>query len=395
MAIGFEKILIAPRSPWQNPFVARLIASAFPRRAEDRALAILADVPDAQVPDNDDWCERRWTAQRWARALRTVAGELGLQVVTLAWYPNVQSNNADLPAVAWDWDGDPGRIEAAGLAAQGRAIPMEEILAAHQLILAPTDFSTIAPLKLKARQHRFRAATMPGFSAAMIPALRLDYGEIDRRVQSLKRRLDRAAAIEIKFVADGATHRLHLDVRHRTAHASSGLFPEPGIAGNLPSGEAYFVPYEGEKGEPSQTAGMLQVQLGDEVVVYRVEANRAVAVESRGPLSAAEAEKILVEPAYANVAEAGFGVLADMGIRPIGELLLEEKLGLHIAFGRSDHFGGTIGVADFSSPGAVIHIDRIYIPEVQPRVAVPFVDLVYEDGARERLMENGRYRTRA
>ena len=34
-------------------------------------------------------------------------------------------------------------------------------------------------------------------------------------------------------------------------------------------------------------------------------------------------------------------------------------------------------------------------PEVQPRVTVPVVDLVYEDGTRERLMENGRYQALA
>ena len=184
---------------------------------------------------------------------------------------------------------------------------------------------------------------------------------------------------------------MHLDLRFRTAHASSGLFPEPATAGNLPSGEAYIVPYEGEKGEPSRTAGVLPAQLGDEVVLYRIERNKAVAVESPGPASAAEAEKIRTEPAYANLAEAGFGVLAAMGIQPIGEMLLDEKLGLHIAFGRSDHFGGAVGVKDFSSPDKVIHIDRIYIPETQSNVAVLFVDLVYEDGTRERLMEHGRY----
>ena len=121
-------------------------------------------------------------------------------------------------------------------------------------------------------------------------------------------------------------------------------------------------------------------------------ANRAVAVESKGPISAAEAEKIRVEPAYANLAEAGFGVLADMGIRPIGELLLDEKLGLHIAFGRSDHFGGAVGPRDFSAPSEVIHLDRIYIPATQPRLRVSSLVLAYPDGTREEVMEEGRFR---
>jgi len=269
------------------------------------------------------------------------------------------------------------------------------VLGSHQILLAPTEFSTTAPLKLQAKTYGYRAATMPGFAASMLPALRLDFGEIDRQVQALKRRLDRATGADVEFAVGGAVHRLHLDLRYRTAHASGGLFPEPAMAGNLPSGEAYIVPYEGEKGEPSRTAGLLPVQLGSEVVLYRIERNKAVAVESRGPKSAEEAEKIRTEPAYANIAEAGFGVLSAMGIRPIGEMLLDEKLGFHIAFGRSDHFGGAIGPKDFSSPDKVIHIDRIYIPETQPQVQVRSIDVLDADGSRERLMENGSYTGRA
>jgi phosphoribosylaminoimidazole-succinocarboxamide synthase len=33
-----------------------------------------------------------------------------------------------------------------------------------------------------------------------------------------------------------------------------------------------------------------------------------------------------------------------------------EKLGLHIAFGRSDHFGGQVGAAKFSKPEEVVHV---------------------------------------
>ena len=36
----------------------------------------------------------------------------------------------------------------------------------------------------------------------MIPALRLDYGEIDRRVRLLKDLLDRSRTAELEFVVD-------------------------------------------------------------------------------------------------------------------------------------------------------------------------------------------------
>ncbi len=71
--------------------------------------------------------------------------------------------------------------------------------------------------------------------------------------------------------------------------------------------------------------------------------------------------------------------------------MLDEKLGLHIAFGRSDHFGGAVGVKDFSSPEAVVHIDRIYIPETAPRIHVDAVNLIYPDGSSLELMRDGEY----
>jgi leucyl aminopeptidase (aminopeptidase T) len=164
------------------------------------------------------------------------------------------------------------------------------------------------------------------------------------------------------------------------------------VAGNLPSGEAYIVPYEGElEGDPSRTAGIMPVQFGSEVVRYRIEQNVAVGVISQGPKSLEEATLLKQEPAYGNLAELGLGVLSAFGIKPIGEILLDEKLGLHLAFGRSDHFGGQVGPAQFSSLDAVIHIDRVYVPETQPDVKVLSVDLQMADGSALALMRDGEY----
>jgi leucyl aminopeptidase (aminopeptidase T) len=184
---------------------------------------------------------------------------------------------------------------------------------------------------------------------------------------------------------------MHFDLRWRAAHASSGRFPELGTAGNLPSGEAYIVPYEGEAGEESRTAGTLPVEIDGEAVLFTIRANHAVTVEGDGPAAQAERAHLAAEPAYGNMAELGFGVLADFGLEPIGEILLDEKLGLHVAFGRSEHFGGAVGPKDFSSPAAVIHLDRIYIPQAQPRIGVNAVVLGFADGRRETVMAGGAY----
>jgi hypothetical protein len=88
----------------------------------------------------------------------------------------------------------------------------------------------------------------------------------------------------------------------------------------------------------------------------------------------------------------GFGVLGAFGLFPIGKILLDEKLGLHIAFGRSEHFGGRIGPEDFSSPEEVIHLDRIYIPETQPRIKVASLVLHMENGTQETIIQDDKYK---
>jgi leucyl aminopeptidase (aminopeptidase T) len=236
---------------------------------------------------------------------------------------------------------------------------------------------------------------MPGFSDAMVPALRLDWMEIHSRCRALKEELDAAEGAEIATTALEEDHLLYLDLRHRSAHASGGMIAEPGVAGNLPSGETYIVPYEGEiEGDPSRSEGMLPLQLGGEIFAFRIAGNRVVAVLGDGPVARAEWAEMEREPGYRNVAELGLGILADYGIAPVGELLLDEKLGLHVAFGRSDHFGGVTGPSQFSAPEKVVHIDRVYIPEVQPAVRVRAVDLHMKGGAVVPLMRDGRWTSR-
>lgn len=351
-----------------------LIERVFQPTAQDRGLAIIVDLPDERLADNPDWAQRRRMAADWFGKLQGEQQALGLERLTLAWYRNAGGNNADLPAACVPGDGL--TVFAHADEAVGKEIPFAELFANHSLILAPTELSATAPLKVATRDGGFRAATMPGFLPTMIPALRLDYGEINRRVNLLKDWLDPATAAHFVFETDDETHHLVLDLRHRTGHASGGLFPTNGIAGNLPSGEAYIVPYEGEiPGDASGSQGTLPVQIGSEVVVYAIEHNRVASVLTGGPESAREAAHLAAEPAYANLSELGLGVLGDFGLKPTGSILLDEKLGLHIAFGRSDHFGGTVGPDDFSSPDAVIHLDRVFIPETQPRVIVREVRL--------------------
>ncbi len=370
--------------------LVELLERVFAPRASERAVAVLVDLPDDEVPDTAAWKRRRLLAADWVQELAATVGDHGF-VARLFAYRNVHANNADLPPGAVEVD--PRRVPPVASRLDPAAErPFRTILTEHPLALAPTEFSATAPLKVMARRFGFRAATMPGFSPAMVPALRLDYTEITRRVRRLKEHLDVSATAELEFLVGEQRYDLLLDLRHRTAHASGGVLTQPGTAGNLPSGEAYIVPYEGEvDGDPSRTAGVLPIQLGQEVVLFRIEANRAVGILSEGPESVRQAQLLAAEPARGNLAELGLGVLADLGVTPVGETLLDEKLGLHLAFGRSEHFGGQVGPGAFSAPDAVVHIDHVFLPELQPDVRVARVDLLSGDGSRLELIRDDRY----
>jgi hypothetical protein len=357
-----------------------LVRRVFAPRESDTGIAILVDEPDEVVSDTPAWHARREMAAQWASLLQEREAQLGLPTALFG-YRNVHTNNGDLPL------GGVHRLDG-----QVERLTWDELFTRYSILIAPTRFSATAPLKIAARRYPIRAATMPGFRAEMLPALRIDYEEVNRRVNVLAELLTAADGAGIEFSWADERAELFLDLRFRSAHASGGLLHTPGTAGNLPSGEAYIVPYEGEQpGDASRTAGLLPVQFGDEIVVYEVSANRAVRVRPGGPAAEREASRLQQEPAYGNIAELGLGVLAAFGIQPVGEVLLDEKLGPHIAFGRSEHFGGQVGPTAFSSPDAVVHIDRVYVPACQPAIRVRRVALIMSDGRRVPLLHDDQY----
>ncbi len=233
---------------------------------------------------------------------------------------------------------------------------------------------------------------MPGFSPKMLPALRIDYEEVNRRVSIIKEKVDPAISAEVIFrVKNKDKYNMFFDLRFRKGHLSPGRFPDASTAGNLPSGETYIVPYEGELKEKSKTEGILPVQIKGKLVYFTIKENVAISVKGDEETSLIEADHLRREPAYGNMAELGFGVLGDFGLTPINEILLDEKLGFHVAFGRSDHFGGAVGPQNFSKPSEVIHLDQIYINKTQPDVIVESLVLKYEDNKSEKIIIEGKY----
>ena len=77
--------------------LTNLVKRVFEPRPEDKALAVIVDLPDDEVPDTERWRERRALAAGWVKELMGARSEHGLEV-SLFLYPNVHSNNADLPS---------------------------------------------------------------------------------------------------------------------------------------------------------------------------------------------------------------------------------------------------------------------------------------------------------
>ncbi len=361
----------------------QLITTVFAPTENERWLSILVDMPDARKPDTRLWSERRDIARSWFSML--ASSKTPFTSVRFVRYSHVGSNNADLPPTVTVSDSPEDN------GADSIIMPLEDVLRNSSVLLALTEFSATAPLKNLAPHFGFRGATLPGFQKEMIPALGLNYDDVNKRVIEFKDRMDSASGARIHFIVDQQVFECYLDLRFRMAHASSGILRTEGEVGNLPSGEAYIVPYEGERSEyPSKSKGILPVQFGDEIVMYEIEGNTAVRVITGGPVSQTEQRRLQLEPAYGNIAELGIGVLGQWGITPVGSILLDEKLGPHIAFGRSEHFGGVTGPDAFRHQENVVHIDRVYTSFTQPRVTVQ--ELRFESGkTHEVVMRNGEF----
>jgi hypothetical protein len=304
------------------------------------------DVPTPGVPDTPRWQERRAMAAEWRAAFAALGSERGFITLPLLTYAATGANNADLPASA-----DLG----------GRQVALVETLLGSTLTAFLTQFSATAPLDgLCHRKEDFRAASMPGIEKRMEKtALAADYREVARRCQILERVLAGAERLEVEF---STGHRCTFDLRFRKPEVDDGFLPrfKPGDRViNLPSGETFIVPYEGERPEtPSTTHGELPLQVADELVVLTVEGNRIVSVTGSGPAAERMRTLFAEDPARTNVAEVAFG--CNEWAEVTGVVLEDEKAGFHWAYGRSDHLGGVVGVKDFLSPATVIHQDIVY-----------------------------------
>jgi hypothetical protein len=365
----------SPEPPPSSFDLEKLIIDVFdPQPGE--AVLIMVDLPHGGLHDYEGWSARRDMAEEWRQVFEKLGTEIGFSVHPLLTYPATGAPNSPLP--------EAGTID-------GQKVLFERILAETNIVVALTEFSATAPLAEYAqRLPDLRVASMPGATRSMEQsALAADYAEVARRVHLLREKLDQAVGATVQF---STGHEIYFDLRHREAHADDGQL-RGGAGGariiNLPSGEAYIAPYEGEvEGDPSKTEGSIPVMLGDELVVARVEGNRIVEVIGDGPEADEARDYLARDDALCNIAELGLGCNESAVVT--GNVLEDEKvMGMHWAFGLSEHIGGTVGVDDFTRQDLVEHRDWVY-----PRggsIEIGSLILRYEDGTSEEIIHNGEY----
>jgi leucyl aminopeptidase (aminopeptidase T) len=355
--------------------IKKLLIDVFdPQPGETVTFAV--DLPHEDIPDHDGWSARRAMAERWREVMVEIAGERGFEVQPMLAFAATGANNADLPAK--------GRLGE-------NEVDLLETLKASSLVIAMTEFSATAPLaNLAETEEDFRAASMPGVEERMEnTALAADYSKVAARCKAIFDVMEGANLCDVLF---STGHRCSFDLRHRQPEMDDGHLPR-GKEGdriiNLPSGETFIVPYEGEfEAVPSWTAGTIPVIEDEELVLFHVVANTIVVVEGDGPVADRYAAFFDADPARANVAEVAFGV-NDMA-EVTGEVLEDEKAGFHWAFGRSDHLGGVVGVEDFESPENVVHQDIVYA--AGNPVQVERAEIVHPDGRRIAIIDEAEYK---
>lgn len=226
------------------------------------------------------------------------------------------------------------------------------------VIVCPTEESlTHTNAKIKAAERGARIGTMPGITKEMFTqgAITADFIEVERRTKELTEML--TCAKNARIEKDGCV--MTFDLTGRKGVPSTGVYKNPGEAGNLPSGEAYIAPLEnGVNGEMIIDGSMVGIGTLTEPLYVAVENGQLKSLKGAG----AEELGILFEkPENGVVAELGIGTNEKALL--CGNTLEDEKVygTVHIAFGTNTSFGG-INKADCHMDGIILK-PTLYIDE--------------------------------
>ncbi len=213
------------------------------------------------------------------------------------------------------------------------------------VVLCPTSKSlTHTDSRRAASAKGVRVATLPGVTEeVMIRCMNADYKTIAARTFSI---CDLMRKTKVVRVTAPAGTDVTLPIEGREAHASSGLFREKGLWGNLPTGEAYLAPLEGRSnGIVVVDGSMASVGMVDQPI--RIVVRDGYATDITGGASAKRLVELLEPHGKDARTVAEFGIGTNDRAILTGVILEDEKVmgTIHIAFGDNKSMGGSVRVA--------------------------------------------------
>lgn len=261
--------------------------------------------------------------------------------------------------------GAEGLERARAIVAAGKAAVADIIIALSNNSTSHTNFRKLAC------HSGARFASLPHFDPEMFAtSMAVDWQALAERTAKLVAAVNRAEWIYVEC-PNGTV--MHICKKGRKAEGDDGLLTADGAFGNLPAGEAYLAPLEGE------SHGSMVIEWGPTAklvspLTLTVADGRVVRIDGDDPLKQRLEAKFSENPNCRNLAELGIGT-NDKASRPDNVLEAEKILGtIHLALGDNTGFGGTVA--------APFHEDYVFYQ--------PTVTLVMADGSQEIILDNGK-----
>lgn len=303
-------------------------------------------------------------------------------------FPATTASGVEPPQMLWE--ATFGRTIMSGLQKSGilddlfdKCVTPEQLTKAHEIVAANADDvpRIIVAMSNNSTSHTnyrklscaagARFASLPHFDPEMFnSSMDVDWNALAERTARLVAAVNRAEWVNVECPNGTA---MHICKRGRNADGDDGLLTRPGCFGNLPAGEAYLAPLEGE------SHGVMVVEWGptrklEQPLTLTIAEGRVLRIDGDDPLRSVLEARFAENGNCRNLAELGIGT-NDKASRPDNVLEAEKILGtIHLALGDNTGFGGTVA--------APFHEDYVFYQ--------PTVTLVMADGAEEIILDNGK-----
>lgn len=302
-------------------------------------------------------------------------------------FPSTAASGAEPPMDLWQatfGNRIMTTLESAGLLAKllAKSASPDEIASAREIV--QTHRGDVAEIIIAMANNstshtRYRAlacaagcrfASLPHFDPQMFhTSMTVDWISLAARTARLVEAVNRAAWIRIT-TPNGTDMSICKLGRH--TKGDDGLLTSAGSFGNLPAGEAYFAPLEGE------SHGIMVIEWGptrklDEPLRLTVENGVVVRIEGNDQHRDSLEARFADNASCRNIAELGIGT-NDKASRPDNVLEAEKILGtIHIALGDNTGFGGTVS--------APFHEDYVFYR--------PTLTAIMADGSENVIISDG------